>query len=155
MQAATGPWVHPPILPDDPKRLCLVELYFERTRTTTYYVMRYLRNNWQFQDRLKIERRAADDLQDLARGDLLLEGLGQIVISRLQFLEEADVLDGDDGLIGEGLCSKEIATHLRLTENTIQSHRKRIAAKLGTRGNELLHAAVAVRRPSFSRQRGK
>lgn len=59
------------------------------------------------------------------------------------------------GLIGEGLCSKEIATHLCLTENTIQSHRKRIAAKLGTRGNELLHAAVAVRRPSFSRQRGK
>ena len=31
-----------------------MELYFERTRTTSFHVMRYLRNNWQFEDRLKV-----------------------------------------------------------------------------------------------------
>ncbi|MBU6183603.1 MAG: helix-turn-helix transcriptional regulator, partial [Verrucomicrobia bacterium] len=59
------------------------------------------------------------------------------------------------GLIGEGLCSKEIAAHLCLSEHTIQSHRKRIAAKLGTQGNELVQAAIALRRPSFSSPQGK
>lgn len=54
MQHATGPWVTPPELPDDPKRLCLVELYFARDNETRYYAMRYLRGNWQFQDRLKL-----------------------------------------------------------------------------------------------------
>ncbi len=54
MLAATGPWVMPPTLPDDPKRLCLVELYFERDKVTSYYVMRYLRGYWQFQDRLRL-----------------------------------------------------------------------------------------------------
>ncbi len=54
MPNATGPWTHPPALPDDPRRLCLVELRFERTGTTSYHVMRYLRHNWQFQDRLKL-----------------------------------------------------------------------------------------------------
>ncbi|MEZ4755694.1 MAG: hypothetical protein R2817_02575 [Flavobacteriales bacterium] len=52
--AATGPWTYPPTLPDDPKRLCLVELQHVRTGEVRYYVMRYLRNNWQFQERLKI-----------------------------------------------------------------------------------------------------
>jgi hypothetical protein len=52
--AATGPWTFPPALPEDPRRLCLVELYFERTGTTSFHVMRYLRNNWQFEDRLKV-----------------------------------------------------------------------------------------------------
>ena len=59
------------------------------------------------------------------------------------------------GLIGEGICSKEIATHLSLSEHTIQSHRKRIAAKLGTQGNELMQAAIALRRPLFSSPKGK
>lgn len=54
MQAATGPWVQPPDLPDDPKRLCLVELQHLRNGEVRYYVMRYVRNNWQFQERLKI-----------------------------------------------------------------------------------------------------
>jgi DNA-binding NarL/FixJ family response regulator len=59
------------------------------------------------------------------------------------------------GMIGEGLCSKEIAAQIGLSEHTIQSHRKRIAAKLGTQGNELVQAAIAQRRPSFSSPKGK
>jgi len=54
MQSATGPWVLPPTLPEDPKRLCLVELRNDRSGITTFYVMRYLRSNWQFQDRLRL-----------------------------------------------------------------------------------------------------
>jgi hypothetical protein len=42
------------MLPDDPKRLCLVELEHMRTGAITYYAMRYLRGNWQFQDRLRL-----------------------------------------------------------------------------------------------------
>src|SRR5438128_2965369 len=48
------------------------------------------------EDRRKVERRAADDLQDLADRGLLLERLPRLV-------EKADVLDGDRGLVGERL----------------------------------------------------
>lgn len=54
MHAATGPWVTPPTLPDDAKRLCLVELFSDHGKATTFYVMRYLRGFWQFQDRLRL-----------------------------------------------------------------------------------------------------
>src|SRR5262249_48380582 len=43
----------------------------------------------------------ADHAQDLAGRRLLLEGLGQVAIARLQLLEQPDVLDGDDRLVGE------------------------------------------------------
>ena len=55
------------------------------------------------EDRLDVRRRARDHPQDLAGGRLLLERLGQIPVLRLELLEKADVLDGDDGLVGEGL----------------------------------------------------
>ena len=41
-------------------------------------------------------------LQDLAGRRLLLQRFGEIAVANLQLLEEADVLDGDDGLVGEG-----------------------------------------------------
>lgn len=40
-------------------------------------------------------------------------------------------------LVGQGLRSEEIATRLGITRNTVQSHRKKIAVKLGTEGMEL------------------
>ena len=55
------------------------------------------------EDRLEIERRAADDLQHLAGGRLPLQGFGQIAVPRLHLGEQADVLYGDDGLIGKRL----------------------------------------------------
>ena len=45
----------------------------------------------------------ADDAQDLARCRLLLERFREVAVARLQLLEQAGVLDGDHGLIGEGL----------------------------------------------------
>lgn len=40
-------------------------------------------------------------------------------------------------LVGQGLRSEEIANRLGITRNTVQSHRKKIAVKLGTEGMEL------------------
>ena len=46
-----------------------------------------------------------DDAQDLAGRRLLLQRLGEFAVARLQLLEQPRVLDGDDGLVGEGLES--------------------------------------------------
>ena len=45
-------------------------------------------------------------------------------------------------LMGRGMLSKEIAAALDITTNTVQAHRKTIAAKLGTTGNELVQQAI-------------
>ena len=55
------------------------------------------------EDRLDVGRRAGNDAQDLGGGRLLLEGHAQVGVARLQLLEQPHVLDGDDGLVGEGL----------------------------------------------------
>src|SRR5262245_20585977 len=49
----------------------------------------------------EIERRAADDLEHIGGGGLLLEGLAE-------FVEQPGVLDRDDGLIREGLDHREL-----------------------------------------------
>ncbi len=54
-------------------------------------------------NRLQIERRAADDLQHVGGGGLLLQRLGEIARARLHLVEQPHVLDRDDGLVGEGL----------------------------------------------------
>src|SRR5262249_32070224 len=51
---------------------------------------------------LQIEGRAADDLEHIGGGGLLLERLPQLV-------EQARVLDGDDGLGGERLEQSDLA----------------------------------------------
>jgi DNA-binding CsgD family transcriptional regulator len=44
-------------------------------------------------------------------------------------------------LVGQGLQSKQIAERLKISRNTVQSHRKKIAIKLGTEGMELTRYA--------------
>src|SRR5262245_51411210 len=58
--------------------------------------------NKRIKHRLEVRRRAADHTQDFARRRLLLERDPQLVVARLQLLEEPHVLDGDDGLLGKG-----------------------------------------------------
>src|SRR4030081_1959618 len=59
------------------------------------------------QDRLQVKSRAADDLQDLAYGRLLLERL-------LCLVEEPHIFDGDDGLIRERLEKLDLIRRERL-----------------------------------------
>ncbi len=53
--------------------------------------------------RSEICGRARDDMQDLSRCRLLFQGLGEVAVACLEFLEQPDVLNGDGGLVGEGL----------------------------------------------------
>ena len=53
-------------------------------------------------------------------------------------------------LIGEGLTNKQIAERLGLSDHTVRTHRKRIAAKLGTEGGELTHWAIVSRQASLA-----
>src|SRR6185295_12592511 len=54
------------------------------------------------QDRLEIERRAADDLENIGSGSLLFQRLGEGLIAHFKLLEQPDVLDGDDCLVSKG-----------------------------------------------------
>ena len=66
------------------------------------------------EDRLQIERRAADDVQHIARRGLILERLRQLARARLHLLEQPRVLDGDHGLVGEGLQQLDLLVGERL-----------------------------------------
>src|SRR5262249_22597968 len=66
--------------------------------------------------RLQIGRRTGYDAQDLAGGRLLLQRLGDLsmgvgdrAVLGFQLLEQAHILDGDDGLVGEGLEETNLA----------------------------------------------
>jgi DNA-binding NarL/FixJ family response regulator len=54
-------------------------------------------------------------------------------------------------LIGQGLTSREIGERLRISENTVQTHRKRAAIKLGTQGDELTRIAIAQQAAYFAK----
>ena len=51
--------------------------------------------------RLGVRHRAGNDAEHLGRRGLLLERLAQIIGARLHLVEQAHILDGDDGLVGE------------------------------------------------------
>ena len=53
-------------------------------------------------------------------------------------VREIDIL----GLIGQGLANKEIAARAFISIQTVQTHRKHIAAKLGVSGAEFVRNAV-------------
>ena len=72
------------------------------------------RFNQRLQHGLQIERRAADDLQHIGGGRLLLQRFAQILGAGLHFVEQADIFDGDDGLVGEVLDQLDLARAERL-----------------------------------------
>ena len=67
---------------------------------------------YRIQNRLNVCRRAGDHAQDFTRSSLLLQGF-------LKFLEQPDVLNGDDCLVGEGFEKLDLhrgkRTHLGAT----------------------------------------
>lgn len=56
-------------------------------------------------------------------------------------------------LVGDGLSSRTIGERLGISEHTVQSHRKRIAAKLGTSGDDMVRRAIAQRAMLFAAER--
>ena len=51
---------------------------------------------------LQIKRRPADHLEHVGGGGLLLKRFAQVMRALAQLVEQARVLDGDDGLVGKG-----------------------------------------------------
>ena len=54
------------------------------------------------EDRLQVERRAADHLEHIGGRGLLLQGLAEIARCVLHLVEQPDILDRDHRLVGEG-----------------------------------------------------
>ena len=59
--------------------------------------------------RLQLAGRAADDVEHVAGRGLVLERLRQLARARLHLLEQPRVLDGDHGLVGEGLKQGDLS----------------------------------------------
>ena len=60
------------------------------------------------EDRLHVRGRAADDAEHFGRCRLMLQGFAQLCVALLEFLEQPHVLDGDDGLVGEGFEKRDL-----------------------------------------------
>src|ERR1700730_8283378 len=58
--------------------------------------------------RLDVRRRPADHAENLSGGSLLGETVGELAVARLERLGQAGVLDGDGGLVGEGLEERDL-----------------------------------------------
>src|SRR5215813_10229758 len=107
------------------------------------------------QNRLKIARRFADDAQHLCGSGLLLKRLAQLARARLYIVEQADVLDGDYRLIGEGLQQRDLALRERSNLGTwnsdrtdrmaVTQHRHRQDASIRHHLGETQDTIVAIR----------
>ena len=90
-------------------------------------------------------RQELDELLGPARPGLSVHR--DVAPATLLTAREAEIF----ALIGDGFTSREIGEQLSISEQTVQTHRKRIAAKLGTHGDELTRIAVTQRQSYFSR----
>lgn len=69
------------------------------------------------------------------------EPLSERIENRRLSPREAEILS----FIGSGHTSEEIGERLGLSVHTVRTHRKRLATKLGTEGNDLVRMAVVMR----------
>ena len=58
--------------------------------------------------RLRVRLGVRDCAENLARCGLLVERRHKLAIAGLEFFEQAHILDGDHGLIGEGLQQADL-----------------------------------------------
>jgi len=56
----------------------------------------------------EVAGRGIDDLQYLGCGGLPLQCPAEIAVARLDLVEQTRVLEGDDGLVGEGLKERDL-----------------------------------------------
>ena len=78
--------------------------------------------------RLHVGRRAADDAEHLGRCRLMLQRLAQFRVALAEFLEQPHVLDGDDGLVGEGFEQCDLFLGERADFGTANENQHRSAA---------------------------
>src|SRR5262249_4593672 len=81
--------------------------------------------------RFQLTGRTADDAEDLGGRGLLLQRLGEFARALLFGLEQSDIFDGNDGLVGEGLDERNLlvrewpylrAAHLQDTDGDTLAH---------------------------------
>jgi hypothetical protein len=65
------------------------------------------------ENRLNVRLGAANDPQDIAGRGLLVECGSQLAVARLELGEQPDILDRDDGLVGERLQQRDLAIRER------------------------------------------
>src|SRR2546426_11014205 len=94
-----------------------------------------------FENWLQLKGRAADDLQHLAYGRLLLERL-------LRFIEQADVLDRDRGLVGERFHQPDLIGAERLDLHPrYADHPHHLVAAEDRHAESGVHAMRSIDRP--------
>ncbi|MBA7467261.1 hypothetical protein ES707_02475 [subsurface metagenome] len=101
--------------------------------------------------RLQVEGRAADHLEHVADRRLLLQGFAQFFRAGLHLVEQADVLDGDHRLVGEGRDQLDLPFRVWLDDLAAEEqHADRLAAahhrnaEQGTVAGDLLHVGIAI-----------
>ncbi len=95
--------------------------------------------------RLHVRGRATDHAEDLAGGRLLVQGLRHRPVARLQLLEQADVLDGNDRLVGKGLQKGDLALREELRLGAAEVNRAD-ADPFAQQGNDKDRAEAKVPR---------
>lgn len=58
MPVANSNWILPPSLPEDPKRLCIVEVHHTRINRRRYELLHWARSDWKFQDNTTLSNQA-------------------------------------------------------------------------------------------------
>ena len=103
------------------------------------------RTGWRSVGELAITRRIS------AGGRLLLQRLGQLAIARLQLREQPHVLDGDDGLVGEGLEQRDLLVGERAGSSVRDDDRADRRALAQQRRRETGSGARRSRESAYSR----
>src|SRR5262245_4352152 len=91
---------------------------------------------------LGIVGRATDDSEDLTGRSLIFESLLKLALARLLRLEQPRVLDGDDGLVGEGLKQVNLSVGERASLDAADS--KHADSRVGTDQRDVQHGAETV-----------
>ncbi len=58
MSVPDSNWILPPTLPEDPKRLCIVEVHHTRINRRCFELLHWARSDWKFQDNSTLSNQA-------------------------------------------------------------------------------------------------
>lgn len=58
MSVANSNWSLPPVFPEDPKRLCIVEVHHTRINRRSFELLHWVGAGWKFQDNSTLSNQA-------------------------------------------------------------------------------------------------